>query len=123
MKLKNILLLNAISSGITGLLLAAVPRVFADIFQLVSLAPFTGVGIFLVLYALLVAVTALAVPIRTVWVRVVIALDMIWVVANVVCAAAVFTMISLWGTLFILGVAAWVGAMAYLQNKALNTGR
>ncbi|GGH04107.1 hypothetical protein GCM10007415_45430 [Parapedobacter pyrenivorans] len=123
MKLKNILLLNAISSGITGLLLAAVPRVFADIFQLVSLAPFTGVGIFLVLYALLVAVTALAVPIRTVWVRVVIALDMIWVVASVVCAAAVFTMISLWGTLFILGVAAWVGAMAYLQNKALITGR
>lgn len=119
MKLKNILLLNAISSGMTGLLLAAVPHVFADIFQLANLTPFTAVGVFLVLFALFVAVTALVAPLRIGWVRVIIALDTIWVVLSIICAAALFTMISLWGSLVILGIAVWVGAMAYLQNRAL----
>ncbi|WWC84135.1 hypothetical protein PIECOFPK_01868 [Mycovorax composti] len=58
MKLKNILFTNAISSGITGLLLTSVPEFFAKLFGVNTIVPFREVGVFLIVFALFVLLTA-----------------------------------------------------------------
>lgn len=118
MKLKNILLLNGISSGLTGLLLALMPAFFADIFQVNMVSPFVYVGLFLLPFALFVLTTALKDPIAGKWVQIIISLDVAWVILSAVAVVLLLSSISILGVLLIIGVAAWVGLMAYLQRKA-----
>ncbi|MBC9794606.1 hypothetical protein [Sinomicrobium weinanense] len=120
MKLKTILLVNAISSGITGLILSVVPTVFATIFQVSETLPFTEVGIFLILFSAFTGFTALGNPIRINRVKTIIGLDITWVVASFICVAILFSKISGWGSFMMIGVAAWVGLMAFLQATAVK---
>lgn len=120
MTLKNVLLVNAISSGITGILLSSMPAVFAGLFGVDTTAAFTEVGIFLVLFSLYVIIAAFKNPIRKDWTRFIIAMDVIWVVASLIAVLFLFSSISFMGTFLILVVAAWVGLMAYLQRKQLS---
>ena len=121
MTLKNVLLTNAISSGMTGILLATMPSVFTRLFAIEGSTPFISVGIFLIVFSLFVVVTAMKENIPESWTKFIITLDITWVISSIVALIALFYKISIIGSVMILAVAVWVGMMAYLQNKNLNT--
>lgn len=121
MTLKNVLLINAISSGITGLLLVLTPDIFASLFKTDKLTPFMAVGIFLILFSLVALINALQKPINKSLTQVIIGLDLSWVLISIIITMILFSSISLIGSIIILAVASWVGLMAYLQKKFINT--
>ncbi|WP_353721288.1 hypothetical protein [Dyadobacter sp. 676] len=118
--LKNVMLINAISSGATGLGLAAFPEFVAGLFETTATKPFIGVGVFLIAFAALVFSVARGNPVNARAVRLVIVLDSLWVV----CSAAIVLFqplpISLLGYGAIGAVGVWVAAMAYLQAAGLR---
>ena len=119
MKLKNVLLVNAISSGITGILLVVIPDIFAALFKTNKTVPFIEVGIFLILFSSFVLLNASKNPIQKSWTKLIIGLDIAWVVASLIATVLLFSSISIVGSAIILAIAAWVGLMAFLQNKTL----
>lgn len=120
MTLKNVLLTNAVSSGITGIILAYMPGFFAKLFKVDTTAPFVEVGIFLIVFSLFVVFTAFKNPIWKSITKVIIALDVTWVIASIIAVVLLFSSISLVGSVLIIAIAGWVGLMAYFQNKTLN---
>lgn len=120
MTLKNVLLINAVSSGATGILLVAMPALFANLFKVNEIIPFVEVGIFLILFSLFVIVAAYQSPIRKGWVKFIIGLDITWVIASAITVVALFSLISTVGSIIILAIAGWVGLMAYLQKRTLQ---
>lgn len=120
MKLKTVLLINAISSGATGILLTFIPQFFTDVFKVGTKAPFIGTGIFLILFSAFVLVSAFNKPIKTTWIRAIIIVDITWVIASIICAVMLYASISSWGSFLIIGIALWVGLMAYLQKKYIK---
>ncbi|CAM3704806.1 hypothetical protein [Sphingobacterium prati] len=120
MTLKNVLLTNAVSSGMTGVLLATLPSVFTQLFEIGDNTPFIMVGIFLIVFSLFVFATAMKGNIPIGWTKFIITLDIIWVIASAIAIIILFSTISTIGSFMILAVAGWVGMMAYLQSKNLN---
>lgn len=115
--LKKVLLLNAISSGITGLLLIVAAAPFAKLFDIGTTLPFTGTGIFLLLFAAYVLLVALRQPLNLAAVKIITSLDVLWVLASLVVVVEYHAAISMPGSLIIVAVAAWVGLMALLQYR------
>jgi hypothetical protein len=113
-KLKKVLLLNAITSAFTGLLLVSFSGLTAELFGLNTSPINISVGVFLLVYAMFVIYTASKALAHT---RVVIILDVAWVVCSAVVLMAYGSKISWVGNLLIMAVALWVGLMAFLQNK------
>jgi len=120
MKLKQVLLINAISSGFTGTLIAVLPEIAADIFKIKIITPFIGVGVFLIIFALFVLFTATNTPISKRLTQVIIAIDILWVMLSIIIICLVFPIISLLGSIIISAIACWVGIMAFLQTKTLK---
>ncbi|RKO68725.1 hypothetical protein D7322_25350 [Sphingobacterium puteale] len=120
MTLKNVLLTNAISSGMTGILLATMPSLFTQLFKIPHSNPFTLVGGFLIVFSVFVLATAMKKIIQKSWTKFIITLDVIWVIASVIAVISLFYTISIIGSVMILAVAGWVGMMAYFQHKNLN---
>ena len=120
--LKTTLTINAASSGATGLGLIILARPIAELFGVSETTPFFGVGIFLILFASFVLFVGASKSINPKAVRLIITLDALWVVASLVLVAIVSSSISLIGVISILGVALWVAAMAFLQNKGISSG-
>lgn len=118
--LKNVLVVNALSSGVTGLLLVVMPQTVAGIFEVPQKEPFLATGIFLVLFALLVFYASSKKEVDRALVKFIIYLDMLWVVASLAIVVPQLFNLSLWGYLLITGVAVWVGLMAYLQHTGLK---
>lgn len=118
--LKQVLLLNALSSGLTGLLLLIMPKPIAEIFEVSASEPFMVTGAFLVLFALLVGYAATRPLPAASLVKAIIFLDCLWVLASVLLLLSGMFHMSQWGYLLIAGVAAWVGLMAYLQYAGLR---
>lgn len=120
MVLKNVLLINAISSGMTGLLIALNSKLVASIFKVSNTGPIIGVGIFLIIFSLFVLFTAFMHLQDNAWTKIIIGIDITWVLLSVIATALLYSSISMVGSTIILAVAAWVGLMAYLQTKTLN---
>ena len=120
MTLKIVLLINAISSGITGILLALMPDIFATLFKTDKIAPFVEVGIFLKLFSSFVLLAAFNEANQKRWTKLIIKLDLIWVVASIFATVFLASSIGVVGSIIILAIAAWVGLMAYLQQNTLN---
>lgn len=120
MTLKNVLLTNAISSGMTGVLLVTMPSVFTQLFETGDNTPFILVGVFLIVFSLFVLATAMKGNIPISWTKFIITLDITWVVASAIAVIALFYTISMIGSVMILAVAGWVGMVAYFQHKNLN---
>ncbi|GEM68827.1 hypothetical protein SMI01S_24330 [Sphingobacterium mizutaii NBRC 14946 = DSM 11724] len=120
MVLKNVLLINAISSGMTGLLIALNSKLVASIFKVSNTGPIIGVGIFLVIFSLFVLFTVFMHLQDKAWTKFIIGIDITWVLLSVIATALLYSSISMVGSTIILAVAAWVGLMAYLQTKTLN---
>lgn len=119
--LKNILLLNAITSGATGLALATMSDMFASLFEVNETGPFLGVGIFLIVYGIVVAWVGVQRPVNTTAVNLVIFADGAWTAAS--CLILVFNVfdISLLGKVLITAVALWVLLMAFLQYRGIRS--
>lgn len=122
-KLKTVLLINAISSGFTGLLLIILAKTVASIFGVTETSPFIAVGVFLVLFALYVYSVSKKQPAMEKAVRLVIVLDTAWVLTSAVTIVLLQSAITFIGIVIIVAIALWVAGMAYLQNKGLQTGK
>jgi hypothetical protein len=118
--LKNVMLINAISSGATGLGLIAFAGLIAGLFETSMTGPFVEVGAFLLAFAILVFSVSRGNPVNTRAVRLVIVLDTLWVIASLVIVLFQPFAISMLGYIAIAAVALWVAAMAYLQSAGLK---
>lgn len=118
--MSNILRLNAISSGLTGLLLLLLPGMIAPMMGVANKMALVAVGGFLVLFAIFVFEVSLGKPIKSKAVKVVIALDTAWVIVSAIALIFLLPVLTLIGNALVIGVAAWVGVMIYLQRKALR---
>jgi hypothetical protein len=115
--LKKVLTLNAVSSGATGILLIILNQFLANLFNTPHTWAFTEVGIFLVVFATLVFIPSFQNPPNRSLVRLIIWLDSLWVITSVIIVVFGLFQLSTIGNVLIIGVAAWVGLMAFLQNK------
>jgi hypothetical protein len=118
--LKNVLLVNGISSGVTGVGLVVFAPSVAAITGLDNSLVWYSVGIFLVAFALFVLSTAMRPAPTYSRVRIITALDTSWVIGSliVITSPIEFTMI---GRIAIILVALWVALMALLQYRGLRT--
>jgi hypothetical protein len=116
--LKNVLRINGISSGATGLGLIVFASAVADLFGVSNSAAIQEVGVFLVVFALFVLWESQRTIHRWKIVRLIIALDSMWVLASGVIVILQLFNLTMLGYLSIGAVAAWVAGMAYLQNAA-----
>ncbi|MBO0931812.1 hypothetical protein [Fibrella aquatilis] len=119
--LKSVLLVNAISSAATGVLLVFLANPIADLFGVPQTNPFNQAGIFLLVFAGLVFITSLQQPINVNALRFIILLDALWVIASLVLLLFLGSSISTIGIVAILAVAAWVAMMALLQRIGLRS--
>jgi hypothetical protein len=118
--LKNVLLLNGISSAATGMILLVFARKVAKLFGVLENEVFIATGIFLLLFGCIVVYVSRKSSLQPSLVLVIIALDILWVLSSIaIVLLGLFTLSTL-GYALIMGVAAWVGVMAYLQFKGLK---
>ena len=118
--LKNTLLINGISSGITGIALLEFADALASLFGGLPVLPFQLTGLFLVLFSAFVLYTAMGKPMNLASVRFISFLDLTWVVASLLLLLEAAPSLSAIGSLIIAAVAAWVALMALLQWKGLK---
>lgn len=118
--LQNILKINALSSGVTGLALAIFAKFFAALFAVNVIFPFVEIGIFLVAFSIFVYWVSTKKDSNRQLVKSIIWLDSAWVIGSVIAILFLANNISAVGSLLIGGVAIWVAAMALLQSKALH---
>jgi len=118
--LRNVLLINAISSGLTGLILVIAPSFVADMFATSFTEPFLLAGMFLVAFAILVFGAAMQNPLRGSLISLILVLDSSWVIASLAVIVLQLFNISALGYGFIAGVAAWVLLMVYFQFNGLR---
>ncbi|GAA0894687.1 hypothetical protein GCM10009122_43680 [Fulvivirga kasyanovii] len=120
LKLSQVLKINALSSGITGLGLVLFAETAATLFEVQPTAPFIATGIFLMLFASFVYYNAVQNPVKTTQVRLIIILDSLWVLGSALAIFLLYPVVSFLGIALIGGVALWVLAMAILQQKGLT---
>ena len=118
--LKNVLTINALTSGATGLLLAIFPSYLAGIFGISQSIPFIATGIFLFVFAAIVFSQSRRNPMSKGWITFIIALDILWVLESVMIIAVQMFSLSITGYLLIGAVAFWVALMAFLQIRGLK---
>ena len=120
MRLKNVLLVNALTSGATGLLLILFKTSVAQLFGSATQWPFIAAGIFLVVFAIMVFAQSRKQQVSKGWVKLIIALDIMWVVESaIILLPQLFGLTSV-GYALIGAVALWVALMAFLQIKGLR---
>lgn len=119
-QLSTTMQINAITSGATGFGLIAGAAPIAGLFGVTATLPFIITGIFLVLFSIYVFAVSKGKPINAAGVRLVIIMDVLWVIASVIAILTLFSVISGIGSLAIGAVAGWVGGMAYLQSAGLK---
>jgi hypothetical protein len=118
--LKNVLLINGVSSGITGAALVVLGNFVAGIFGVAQPQPFWAVGVFLVAFAILVISEGLKTSANPKRVQLIITLDITWVVASFLVVVLQVFDISFVGNILITAVGLWVTAMAWLQVHCLK---
>jgi hypothetical protein len=118
--LKNVLTINAVSSGITGLALIAFHDTVASLMHTDSSLPIVGVGVFLFIFALGVFSESRKELHYLNGTRIIIALDILWVIVSLSLVAFELFQLSTIGYIVIAAVAMWVALMAMLQIKGLK---
>lgn len=118
--LKNVLLINGVSSGATGLILIVFGRFAATLFGSPQPAPFWAVGIFLIAFAALVVAEGVRATPRPGRVMLITTLDTLWVVGSLIIVVLQLFNLSAIGYVLISGVALWVATMAVLQARGLK---
>lgn len=118
--LKNVLLINAVSSGATGIGLVVLAKTVAELFGTTSTGAVMGVGIFLIVFAAGVLNEALQRTTRHTPIYIIIALDILWVIGSAAVVLPQLFNLTAIGYIAITAVALWVAAMAYLQIKGVK---
>jgi hypothetical protein len=118
--LKNVLILNALSSGATGLGLVLFAAPIAILFGLDRPTPVLEAGIFLLVFAIFVFVESRRATQNPNMVKLIIALDLGWVLVSLLVVALQLFSLTQLGYFAIGVVAIWVAAMAYLQIGGLK---
>lgn len=118
--LKNVLLVNAVTSGLTGAGLILIPSPISTLFGTTDTGPFIGTGIFLFLFASFVGFVASQKIIQENLVRTIVILDILWVVTSLGIVIMQVFGLTILGYALISAVAGWVGLMAYLQSIGLK---
>ena len=118
--LKSTLIINAASSGATGLGLIAFSELVARLFEVDSTLPFLFTGLFLVVFAVFVFVEGRQRIPRPGWVLIITTLDVLWVLASMALVLSGKFKISSVGEIAIVVVAVWVSAMALLQSRGIK---
>lgn len=118
--LRNVLLINAVSSGATGIGLVALAETVASLLGTTAAGAVMGVGIFLVVFAAGVLNEARQRTTRLTHVYIIIALDILWVLGSIAIVLLQLFQLSAIGYSAITAVALWVAAMAYLQIKGVK---
>jgi len=118
--LKNVLLVNSVSSGFTGLALIVASRAIASLLEIPSPGAVFGVGVFLLAFAAGVyVVSRKPVPPRNV-VESIVVMDSLWVVSSIVVVLFQLATASFLGNVIITAIALWVALMAILQFKGMK---
>jgi hypothetical protein len=120
MSLRNVLIINAVSSGFTGIGLVVLAENVAVLFGTTAVGAVMSVGIFLVVFAAGVLNEALQRTTRLTPVYTIIALDILWVIGSIAIVLPQLFNLSAIGYIAITAVALWVAAMAYLQIKGVK---
>ncbi|HEY9048017.1 MAG TPA: hypothetical protein VIN08_19055 [Ohtaekwangia sp.] len=118
--LKNVLLINAVSSGITGVALIALASQVASLFGVTEIQAFLETGIFLVAFAAFVSYEGMRHSLRVKNIYVIIVLDIVWVIASAAIVVPQLFDLTAIGYIAISAVALWVAAMAYLQLQGVR---
>jgi hypothetical protein len=118
--LKNVLLLNGISSAATGIILLVFAPEIARLFGVSENEVFFATGIFLFLFGCMVVYESRKSTTHSQHVLIIIALDILWVLSSMAIVLLGLFALSNLGYAIILAVAVWVGIMAYLQSKGLK---
>jgi hypothetical protein len=118
--LKNVLLVNALSSGATGVLLVLFPGWVAGLCGAPLSWPFVAAGLFLIVFAALVFAQSRKQVMQKGWIKLIIALDIIWVVESLIIVVPQLFGLSFLGYFLIGAVAGWVALMAFLQSRGLK---
>lgn len=118
--LKNVLLINALSSGATGAGLVAFAGSIANLFGHTRSEAFWLVGLFLIVFSIVVFMESRQQSLRENRVRFIVILDTLWVVGSVAIVVLQLFNLSTIGYFLVGGVAAWVALMAYLQAIGLK---
>lgn len=115
--LKLTLVINAVSSGVTGILLLGFNNFFSALFDIQADRIFLGCGVFLIVFALLVFYESRKPNISEKSVWIITSLDISWVIGSIVILLLLWNSLSLIGNLLIIIVALWVASMACFQIK------
>ncbi len=118
--LKNVMLVNALSSGATAFLLLLVPGVFSEMFGRREKLPFIAVGVFLLVFAFIVFTQSRKPLVHKGWLKLIIALDVLWVIESAIILIPQLFDLTTLGYAIIAAVAMWVALMAILQTKGLK---
>jgi hypothetical protein len=113
--LKNVLLVNGLSSGATGVVLLVFADQIATLFTVPNSIPFIAVGIFLIGFATMVFFESRRPAHNVKMVKFIITLDFLWIIASASIVVLQLFNLSPLGYGLIGAVAAWVMLMAYLQ--------
>ena len=119
--LARALRLDAAASGAMGLLLALDAPALQALFGLPT-PLLRAVGVFLVPFAAVLLVLAPRANRAPGLVRLIIAGNVLWIVASLVLIAATSATITLLGEAFVLGQAAAVALFVYLEVRGLRAG-
>lgn len=119
-RLKNILFINAASSGATALLLIFFSGSIAELFGVSKPAPFIGIGIFLLLFAGYVFFQSRKEPLIPQKIQLIIGIDLLWVVGSLIIILPGLFELFMIGYILIGVVALWVATMAFLQSYGLK---
>ncbi|QMU29356.1 hypothetical protein [Adhaeribacter radiodurans] len=118
--LKTVMLINALSSGATALLLLSMPGIISDLFGRGEKLPFMVVGLFLLVFAFIVFTQSRRSFIHKGWLKFIIALDILWVLESVLILIPHLFRFTTIGYILIAAVALWVAVMALLQARGLK---
>ena len=118
--LKNVLFVNALTSGATGLGLIAFAAPIAILFGISEFTPVMEVGIFLFVFSILVFREGKRTSYNLRMVKLIIALDIVWVLVSLLVVLLQLFNLTPLGYFGIGAVALWVAGMAYLQINGLK---
>ncbi len=118
--LKNVLFVNGISSGVTGVGLIVFSSFVTSVTGINNPIVWYAVGTFLAAFGIFVFATAKGLPLNQNKIRLITALDVSWVIGSLIVITSPMEM-TIIGRIAIIAVALWVALMALLQYRGLRT--
>ena len=122
-RLQYALLANGTFSGISGFVLMMMSKLVTNLLGTLNHLPdwfFPVVGLNLAVFAGILYFIAMQKPISKFWVKIIIALDISWVLGSFIVIILFHSFLSSIAPVIIFGVALIVSIFAYLQWRHLN---